>query len=96
MSTYVEEQVAGSWTVSDLELRPVGLAIVGTGYWGPNLVRNALQSPATRLSAVCDVDPVRAEKLVSSLPRVEAVDDLWRLLDDPTVEGIAVFDRGGS
>jgi predicted dehydrogenase len=90
MSIHLEEQVAGNWVVSDPELRPVGLAIVGAGYWGPNLVRNALQSPATRLAAICDVDRVRAEKLASGFAGVEAVDDLRRLLDDPFVEAVAV------
>ena len=28
------------WTEKDPELRPVGIAIVGAGYWGKNLVRN--------------------------------------------------------
>ena len=90
MSTFVEEQIAGNRTVSDPELGPVGLAIVGAGYWGPNLVRNALQSPTTRLTAVCDVDLARAEKLASSFVGIEAVDDLRQLLDDPTVEAVAV------
>ena len=28
---------------------PMGLAVVGAGYWGPNLVRTALATPAFRL-----------------------------------------------
>jgi predicted dehydrogenase len=90
MSIRVEEQVAGNWAVSDHESRPVGLAVVGAGYWGPNLVRNALQSPVTRLTAICDADPVRAERVASGFAGVEAVDELRRLLDDPFVEAIAV------
>ena len=33
----------------------LGVAAVGAGYWGPNLIRNA-QSPATWLTTVCDMD----------------------------------------
>jgi len=90
MSTHVEEQVTDNWAVSDPELQPVGLAIVGAGYWGPNLVRNALQSPAARLTAICDVDRARAEKLASGFAGIDAGDDLQRLLDDPFVEAVAV------
>ena len=68
----------------------MGIAVVGAGYWGPNLARNALQSPATRLAAVCDSDGTRASRLASSFSGVEAVQDLGQLLDDPMVEAIAV------
>ena len=62
MSTYLEEH-AGQILTADPELAPVGLAVVGAGYWGPNIVRNALQSPATRLAVVCDADISRAHRL---------------------------------
>lgn len=90
MSTYVEEQGAPDWTVVDAELRPVRLAIVGAGYWGRNLVRNALQSPETRLNAVCDSDVARASMLAGGFPGVDAVSELGQLLDDPAVEAIVV------
>src|SRR5579875_2087455 len=72
MSTYAAEQVVADWS-AEAELQPVGLAVVGAGYWGPNLVRNALQSPATRLTAVCDAEPARAERLAGAFAGVEAV-----------------------
>jgi predicted dehydrogenase len=90
MSTQVETNVRQDWTETDPELRPVGIAIVGAGYWGKNLVRNAMQSPATRLAAVCDADVSRAEALVSSFNGVEAVDDVRLLLEDPDVEAVLV------
>ena len=90
MSIRVEEHVRRDWTETDPELRPVGIAVVGAGYWGKNLVRNALQSSSTRLTAVCDADLSRANALVNSFNGVAAVDDVRELLDDPAVEAIAV------
>jgi predicted dehydrogenase len=90
MSTQVEEHVGQDWAENDPELRPVAIAIVGAGYWGRNLVRNALQSPATRLTAVCDADISRATGLAGSFNGVEAVDDVARVLDDPSVEAVVV------
>jgi predicted dehydrogenase len=91
MSVNVDvEQVVQDWTVTDPELRPVGLAVVGAGYWGRNLVRNALQSPATHLIAVCDMDLSRASALVGSLSEVPAVENLREVLDDPSVEAVVV------
>jgi predicted dehydrogenase len=88
MATYVSEQHAGDRI--DSSPRPVGMAVVGAGYWGPNLVRNALQCPDTRLTTVCDADLARAEKLAGSFSGVGATENLQEILDDPAVEAIAV------
>ena len=39
---------------------PLGVAVIGAGYWGPNLVRNFRARPDWDLVAVCDLDPDRA------------------------------------
>ena len=70
--------------------RPVGLAVVGAGYWGPNLVRNALVSPHTQLHYVVDVDRERAERVCASYAGVAATDVLAEALCDPRVEAVAV------
>lgn len=90
MSLQVEENVSRGLTENGSEPRPVGIGIVGAGYWGRNLVRNALQSPSTRLTAVCDADVSRASALVSSFSGVDVLGDVRELLDDPSVEAIAV------
>ena len=36
--------------------RVVSLAVVGLGYWGPNLARNAIAIPGTRLAWCCEHD----------------------------------------
>ena len=84
------DQAAQGWGITDLELRPVGLAVVGAGYWGRNLVRNTLQSSTTRLTAVCDADLGRASALVGSLSGVQALDDVREVLEDQSVEAVVV------
>ena len=76
--------------------QPVGLAVVGAGYWGPNIVRNTLQCPDTRLISVCDADVARAEKLAGSFSGVRTTDDLHDLLSNPEVEAIAVVTPPGT
>jgi predicted dehydrogenase len=75
---------------------PVGLAVVGAGYWGPNLVRNALQSPGTRLVAVCDLDLARAQKVAGSFSGVGATDDFAGVLADPAIEAVAIATPAGT
>ncbi len=40
----------------------LGVAVVGAGYWGPNLVRNFKGSDEWELVAVCDLDVERARR----------------------------------
>jgi dTDP-4-amino-4,6-dideoxygalactose transaminase len=46
------------------ETPPLGQAVVGAGYWGPNLVRTALAAPALRLKWLCDLDLERARAVL--------------------------------
>ncbi|HWF52280.1 MAG TPA: Gfo/Idh/MocA family oxidoreductase [Solirubrobacteraceae bacterium] len=87
---HVEDKTDALPALADRQNEPVGIAVVGAGYWGPNLARNSIQSPATRLVAVCDADLGRATKLAASLGGVNGTDELQELLDDPEVEAIAV------
>ena len=38
----------------------IGMAVIGAGYWGPNLVRNAMATPGLDLKYLCDLDLTRA------------------------------------
>ncbi|MGZ4330445.1 MAG: Gfo/Idh/MocA family protein [Acidimicrobiia bacterium] len=90
MATQLEAQRTYEWDQIEPTPNPVVMAVVGAGYWGPNLVRNALQSPATSLAAVCDMDLSRASRLAGSYSAVAATDDIQQLLDDPVIEAIAI------
>ena len=56
------------------QLRPLNVAVVGYGYWGPNLVRNVVSSPTMELAALCERDAARSHAFRAKLPgiRVEA------------------------
>ena len=90
MSIQLESAVVGSLTAPEETTAPVGIAVIGAGYWGPNLVRNALRSASTCLTTVCDLDIGRAAKLAGSFSGVQATDNLQQVLEDPMVEAVAV------
>jgi predicted dehydrogenase len=69
---------------------PVGVAVVGAGYWGPNLMRNFANSPSTELVHVCDLDPDRAKRVLGTRSHVRVSADLESVLDNPEVEAVAV------
>jgi predicted dehydrogenase len=69
---------------------PVTVAVVGAGYWGPNLIRNFLGCPSTDLRWVCDLEPARGRRILGDRTAVAVTDSLDEILDDPHVEAVAV------
>jgi predicted dehydrogenase len=68
----------------------IGLAIVGAGYWGPNLVRTALATPAFRLDWLCDLQVERAMGVLGSYTTVQATSSYDLILSDPNVAAVAI------
>jgi predicted dehydrogenase len=68
----------------------VGVAVVGAGYWGPNLVRNFLGCDSTWLWSVCDRDLPRARKVVGRYTSIRVTDDFDEVLHDPRIEAVAI------
>ncbi len=68
----------------------IGLAIVGAGYWGPNLVRTALATPAFRLDWLCDLQVERARGVLGSYTTVRVTSSYDSILADPNVAAVAI------
>jgi predicted dehydrogenase len=68
----------------------IRVAVVGAGYWGPNLIRNFAACPDTELTAVCDRDAERLAQVLRPYPSVAAVHDFGELLDRDDVDAIAI------
>jgi predicted dehydrogenase len=69
---------------------PIGIAVVGGGYWGPNLVRNAQQTPGLRLQYLCDLNAERAQAVLGNYSTVAISTSLADVLADPAVQAVAV------
>ncbi len=69
---------------------PIGTAIVGYGYWGPNLARNVAERPELALRALCDRDPAQRHAFGNRHPQALAVGELDAVLCDDTVEAVIV------
>jgi len=74
----------------------IGLAVVGAGYWGPNLVRNAQATPAFTLRWLCDLDEQRARRVLGRYSTVRTSGSLAEVLADPGVHAIAVATPAGT
>jgi predicted dehydrogenase len=67
----------------------IGVAVVGCGYWGPNLVRNFNAVPECVVRVVCDADAGRMEKLCARYPAARPVQDVAEVLRDPAIDAVA-------
>lgn len=74
----------------------VGVAVVGAGYWGPNLIRNFLASDTTWLWSVCDLNMDRARQVLGRHTSVEVTNDLQAILDDPRIHAVAIATPAGT
>ncbi len=74
----------------DASLPPVRVAVVGLGYWGPNLVRTLNELPEAEIVAICDQDEKTLKKIGRRYPAVRQEADLGSILADADVEAIAI------
>jgi UDP-N-acetylglucosamine 3-dehydrogenase len=70
-------------------MKKLGVAVVGTGFWGKNHARVYKETESTELVAICDVDAERA-KTVASQFGVKAYTSSTRLLKNKAVEAVSI------
>ena len=66
------------------------VAVIGCGYWGPNLVRNFVQSNKVQDLICCDLDPKKLDRMKSLYPSVEVLSDYKELLERPDLDAVAI------
>lgn len=66
------------------------VAVIGAGYWGPNLARNFKASQAWELCAIVDMDVERALKIAGPLGDVPVFASLEDLLNAGDVDAVAI------
>jgi predicted dehydrogenase len=71
-------------------LTDLRLGIVGLGYWGPNLVRCAVELEGAEVKAICDRDNAALAKLARRYPGIGGTNDLDRLLEDPEIDAVLI------
>jgi predicted dehydrogenase len=68
----------------------LGVAVVGLGYWGPNLVRALFELEGVRVTHLCDADPTRLERFRRRYPGVPTATEFDAVLADPAVDAVLI------
>jgi predicted dehydrogenase len=66
------------------------VAVVGYGYWGPNLVRNVAERPELEFAGLCELDPERRAAFSARMPGAPVFEDLQQVLEDSTIDALLV------
>ncbi len=66
------------------------IAVVGCGYWGPNLIRNFCSIPECKLKLVCDIDKGRLAHMSRLYQGIETTNKIDYVINDAEVDAIAI------
>jgi predicted dehydrogenase len=69
---------------------PVRVAVVGLGYWGPNLVRNLHEVESGEPVAICDTRPAALDGVLRRFPALRATTRFEDILADRSVDAVAI------
>ena len=70
--------------------KKLNVAIIGCGYWGPNLIRNFYSNPDCEVKYVCDMDESRLSHIVSLYPKIQTTTETSVVFDDDEVDAVVV------
>jgi predicted dehydrogenase len=66
------------------------IAVVGCGYWGPNLVRNFNALADCQVTLVCDTDPARLAHMQKLYPSVQTSSSSAEVMDRPGIDAVVI------
>ena len=75
---------------NDAKADGLGLAVVGCGYWGPNLIRNFSALPQCRRLLCCDTDVSKLSRIKALYPQVATTTAIEDVLGRNDVRAVAI------
>ena len=69
----------------------VRIAVIGYGYWGPNIVRNLHAVENCEVVKICDKSPAALKRAHQVYPGIELTTDLSEVLRSRDVDAVAVI-----
>src|SRR5260370_38466953 len=71
-------------------MKSLRVAVIGAGYWGPNLVRTLNEAPGADPVAVADLSDERLETINKRFPAVRTTKDHRELFADPSIDAVCI------
>jgi predicted dehydrogenase len=71
-------------------MNPLRVAVIGAGYWGPNLIRNLHEAPGAEPVAVADLSQERLDGIKKRFPALRLTTDHRTLFADKSIDAVAI------
>ena len=71
-------------------MKEISVGIAGCGYWGPLLVRNFVNLPNCKVTAVCDANEARLKHVKGLYPSVTCIIDFNKFLVDFDLDAVVI------
>src|SRR5438132_13675496 len=71
-------------------MKTLRVAVIGAGYWGPNLGRNLIEAPGADPVAGADLSDERLETIHKRFPAVRTTKDHRELFADPSIDAVCI------
>lgn len=68
----------------------LNIAVIGCGYWGPNLIRNFRSQPNCNVKTMCDVNEERLDHMSALYREIHTTSDVESVFSDPEVDAVVV------
>jgi predicted dehydrogenase len=68
----------------------MGVAVIGFGYWGPNLARNIQESQQVSLVYICELSEDLHQLAANRHPQTKITSSFEQVLNDPSVKAVLV------
>ena len=66
------------------------LAVIGCGYWGPNLIRNFRAQPDCIVKTMCDLSEERLDHMSALYREIDTTSDVESVFNDPDIDAVVV------
>jgi predicted dehydrogenase len=68
----------------------INVGVIGYGYWGPNLVRNLMETEGADVVSCADLRPDRRALMQRRYPTVKVTENADSIIDDPKVDAVVI------
>ncbi len=71
-------------------MKPISVAVIGCGYWGPNLIRNFNQIPKCSMRLCCDLEDRNLVRMKALYPSIATTREVQDILEDRNIDAVAI------
>lgn len=71
-------------------MEPINIAVIGCGYWGPNLIRNFNVNSNCKMRMCCDLNTNRLTRMKNLYHEIDITTDYEQILSSDEIDAVAI------